>query len=86
MQAMWGGSGGDAGRCACDLPANNNAYRLPLSQAAVAGGTWSWAVEEMPEGRNMVDNVSLAWGMHDGPAWLALAALFGDLQGMPPCH
>jgi hypothetical protein len=57
-QAMWGGSGGNAGSCACDLPANNNAYRLPLSQAAVTGGTWNWAVEEMPEGRNMVDNVS----------------------------
>jgi len=42
--AMFGGSGGDAGNCACDLPANDNAYRLSLSQAAVTGGTWAWQV------------------------------------------
>ena len=32
-QAMFGGSGGNAGNCACDLPANDNAYRC----AAAAG-------------------------------------------------
>ncbi|GBF91509.1 glyoxal or galactose oxidase [Raphidocelis subcapitata] len=78
--AMWGGSGGDAGRCACDLPANNNAYRLPLSQAAVAGGTWNWAVEEMPEGRNMVDNVLLP----SGQVLLVNGAKFGNSNGGGP--
>jgi hypothetical protein len=56
---MFGGSGGNAvNNCACDLPANDNAYRLSLAQAAVSGGGWRWAAEKMPEGRNMVDNVS----------------------------
>jgi hypothetical protein len=55
---MWGGSGGDGGACACDLPANDNSYRLDLSQAAVTGGTWAWQTEKMPGGRNMVDTVS----------------------------
>lgn len=36
VQAMWGGSGGDAGNCACDLPANDNAYRLDVSQVRAA--------------------------------------------------
>lgn len=57
---MFGGSGGDGGSCACDLPANDNAYRLDVSQGAVTSGAWAWAVEKMPEGRNMVDSVSAA--------------------------
>lgn len=59
---MWGGSGGDAGTCACDLPANDNAYRLSLDKAAVTSGTWAWQAEKMPGGRNMVDNVLLPNG------------------------
>jgi hypothetical protein len=55
-QVMFGGSGGDAGACGCDLPANDNAYRLSLAQGAVGGG-WAWAAEKMPGGRNMCARV-----------------------------
>ncbi|KAI8468211.1 MAG: hypothetical protein J3K34DRAFT_523112 [Monoraphidium minutum] len=75
--AMFGGSGGAAGACACDLPANDNAYRLNMAQAAVTGGSWAWAVEKMPGGRNMVDSVLLP----NGHVLLVNGARFGNSNG-----
>jgi hypothetical protein len=72
--AMFGGSGGDGGACACDLPANDNAYRLDLSQQAVNSGSWAWAAEKMPRGRNMVDSVLLP----NGDVLLVNGAAFGE--------
>ncbi|KAI8465624.1 MAG: hypothetical protein J3K34DRAFT_525211 [Monoraphidium minutum] len=60
--AMFGGTAFTGGACVCDVPANDQAYRMKLDQEAVIGATLAWEVETMPGPRVMVDATILPNG------------------------
>ncbi|KIZ02370.1 hypothetical protein MNEG_5589 [Monoraphidium neglectum] len=60
--AMFGGTTFTGGACACDVPANDRAYRIKLDKDTVLNNAMAWEVEQMPGPRVMVDATLLPNG------------------------